>query len=598
MGTLGDLHVLTTPAVGDLLLTRDVSDVVDPDKVMTLATLAEHVNPRVVSALAYGVVADGSTDISALLQDAIDDVTADGGGTVWLPRATLSYKIDSGLILYSNVWLASNGATLDAEGMSASAIRAVGETNVRVSGLRLVGDGQSTLIRMSGCSHVRVENNDIDQTQTVDNTNVAAILIDDDDTDPAVYSDIWVVNNSIKAVFLGILAQSAQTGDPEMNGLFILGNRIDYINADTGTQSTSYGCGIKVDANIIDCVVSGNILNGRSLCRDGINVQEDLTNCVVSSNVVRNFTREGITVAAGQGVRACVNVIVANNVVHNMDDSVLANPSAQTPRAISINTSTNDNWRNISVVDNIVDGSGYGIYEDGSGASNRIINYVVHGNIVNNCDNVGIYARTHAASIRNNVVTTSASTICIQVVGSAVASAIIGNRIVNGGGSAIGNTGVGTITRDNIVNGELVVLNDSAAIVRQWVSGEYWSIEGVVTGISIATSATTTIDLGIDVLPFGTTTRGAYQVVCELAGGSSSSNHVVATFSAWMRMTDASTVLNQSGSFMTRSSTTITNAVTLDTDLTNFQVKITSTNASESMDNGILRFRLTKSANL
>jgi hypothetical protein len=138
----------------------------------------------------------------------------------------------------------------------------------------------------------------------------------------------------------------------------------------------------------------------------------------------------------------------------------------------------------------------------------------------------------------------------------------------------------------------------SATTITRWNSGEYWSIEGYVTGLTITNNTTTTVDLGIDVLPFGSTTRGAYICTGEIVGGSSSSNVTAASFTAWMRMTDASTVLSQGGAYTARASTSLTNTITLDTDLTNFQLKIGNNNVSESSDNVMIRFRLQKSASL
>lgn len=569
---------------------------------------------NVYSVLAYGALADGSTDDTTAIQEAINAASAAGGGVVLLPAQASSYKVVGTLTLDDNIWLKGEGAVIDATGHDAGfIITALNKSRVGISGLKILaentdgGGGGVIVIGLENCSSVWIENNEIDVQVAEDDFNTAAIGIYEDPAsvggDQPDFRDIFITQNVIRPTFLGILAQSRQ-GDNHIGiNLHVTDNSIDYINIDADTQANGYGCGIKIDANFVGVVVTNNILDGRGFCRDGINVQEDITHAVVDNNIVDNFTRYAVTIASGQNNLAVINCIVEKNIIHNTSDDVTPNPVTETPRAIYISPSTNENWRNISVLNNIIQGcDGNGIYEDSS-STNRIINYVVDGNIIDDVDGVAIYVRSHRASVRNNTVIGAASAYSLHLVGSAEEVIVTGNRFNQlSSGAAIFDQGVDSIIYDNVIND----LYDpgtfrGVTIISRRVNGENWEIEGILLGQSIATSAgsPTTIDLGIDLLPFGSTRRGGYQCTGEIIGGSNNSNVVAGTFAAWMRMTDESSVSQQGGAFATRSSTTILNAITLDSDnATDFQLKITSTNASESADNVRIRFRLSKSANL
>lgn len=393
--------------------------------------------------LNYGAVADGASDNSTPLQAAIDAAAAVGGGTVWLPHRGGKYKLATPIVLASNVWLMSDGATLDTSGFATTApmIVAVSRVNVRVSGLRIEGDGNAVLISVEGCSNVRIDNNDLEITPVVQNVNSVVIRITDNPAVSAPFSEIWITNNRLKPSFLGILCQSRLSGASAMQRLFVLGNSVDYANIDAGTQTTSYGAAIKVDLNVENCIIAHNHLEGRGLCRDGINVQEDLHGCQVSANIVNAFNNYGIAVDAGQTASEVQNVVVSANIITGMIGA--------TSRAISISCGTATGWKNVSVLGNILsDNAGYGIHENGGG--DRVKNLVVSDNTISDGGNVGIYVRSHRAAIRNNSVQ-RASGACVQIVGSAAYCAVAGNRL-DSTTTAINDGGVGTIRHNNIIN--------------------------------------------------------------------------------------------------------------------------------------------------
>lgn len=84
---------------------------------------------QMYSPLAYGAVADGSTDDTSAFQGAYNDAHTNGGA-VWLPTA--SFKVNSALTgAYTNVVFFSAGATLS--GAGASSVTPI--VNVNLSGL-------------------------------------------------------------------------------------------------------------------------------------------------------------------------------------------------------------------------------------------------------------------------------------------------------------------------------------------------------------------------------------------------------------------------------------------------------------------------------
>jgi polygalacturonase len=595
---LDDLIVDSGTSDAETIAARSAINYLTGSPPATLGDALAYAAGNVYNVLAYGAVANGSTDNAAAFQAAIDAAAAGGGGTVWVPRAATKYKLTGEIELDSNVWLMSDGATLDMDGSTVSvSIYAVGQTNVRISGFRMEaqnsdGSGNSRVpVSFDGCSVVWFDHNEIDITPVEGDVNTAALRVSDDpaNTDNATndYHDIWITNNVIRPASLGILAQSRLSQDCEMRRLYILGNTIDYANIDASTMVTDVPAGIKIDLNVRDCVIADNILYGRDLATHGINVQEDLHNCVITGNVVKEFDTAGIIVEAGQTVAEVQNVTISHNTISDMIGSM--------SRGIYVACSTATTWKNISIIGNIVsDCAGYGIYEDGAG--NRIANYVVEGNTISECQNIGIYVRSHRALISGNVVTTTASVACVSIVGSALNCAVVGNRLDSAAGG-LADTGSGTIFRNNVIDDVWTPGTESTSIMRRWRSGDYWMVEGIVTALSLPVTVQTSLTLAA-IAEVGGPARGAYYCKGEIISGSSASGSTRATFAASFRMTDASTVSSQEGEFISENNSSVFSAVDLHTDLTNVILRVTNGSGSVSLDNLMIHFTLYKTDDL
>jgi polygalacturonase len=129
----------------------------------------QHVNVR-----SKGAVADGVTDDTKAFQDAIDEVAAHGGGTVWVPPGSYSINVDTSIMLKSNVILSmADSARLIADTSSNeryAVIKATKIHNVQILGGQIVGDRNYHIgttgehgygITISGCDNVLVRNTKI-----------------------------------------------------------------------------------------------------------------------------------------------------------------------------------------------------------------------------------------------------------------------------------------------------------------------------------------------------------------------------------------------------------------------------------------------------
>ncbi|HEX7120005.1 MAG TPA: right-handed parallel beta-helix repeat-containing protein [Longimicrobiales bacterium] len=90
-----------------------------------------------VSVLEYGVRADGSTDNTAALQRAIDEVAP--GTALFFPKAEAAYVLRGTVELRSDVGLISDGATIDTRDNDGTALELDGVSGVEISGLRFRG---------------------------------------------------------------------------------------------------------------------------------------------------------------------------------------------------------------------------------------------------------------------------------------------------------------------------------------------------------------------------------------------------------------------------------------------------------------------------
>jgi polygalacturonase len=129
----------------------------------------QHVNVR-----SKGAAGDGITDDTKAFQKAIDEVVANGGGTVWVPPGDYSINADTSIFLKSNVIFSmADRARLIADTSSNeryAVIKATKIHNAQILGGQIVGDRDYHIgitgehgygISISGCDNVLVRNTKI-----------------------------------------------------------------------------------------------------------------------------------------------------------------------------------------------------------------------------------------------------------------------------------------------------------------------------------------------------------------------------------------------------------------------------------------------------
>lgn len=153
---ISGLTAITMPAsLSDLIPVVDSVGV--SSKKMTLAQLAMTVG-HVWDVQAYGAVGDGTTSDTTAINAAITACSAAGGGVVWVPKTSTSYRC-SAVTLDTNVWLMSDGATLKSNAVN-YVLFAQDKSNILVSGLIIDGNDQASThtVRFIRCTNVVFDN--------------------------------------------------------------------------------------------------------------------------------------------------------------------------------------------------------------------------------------------------------------------------------------------------------------------------------------------------------------------------------------------------------------------------------------------------------
>ncbi len=126
-------------------------------------------------------------------------------------------------------------------------------------------------------------------------------------------------------------------------------------------------------------------------------------------------------------------------------------------------------------------------------------------------------------------------------------------------------------------------IRHTGSILSVRESGDNWVAQVFLTGITLTASATTTIDTGIDLTTYGSETRGGYKAHGMILGDDTVSNANSAVFECSMRFS-AGAASQQRGSFLQATSSTIFNAITLDSNGTDIQIKVTNSSAADLVE--------------
>ena len=399
---------------------------------------------HVIDVRDYGGVADGSTDTTTGLQDAIDAANAGTTKRVYFPAGASYYKITTELTLYAGIRYFGDGVGSQIRQVTSdgNVLAASNQDDLIINDLYLYGPGDTgasttgngiylsncdyakiyniktanmglTGIQLRNCDYGRIKNN-IVTASGKDSTGAAGILLYYSSSYNHIEGNIilddgqgiWlatisagdyssyntIIGNTIKTCDrYGIaLYNTALAG--YMHGNQIIGNTIrDISDVTAGSLGAGIYCnGIKystISGNYIENTNQGTTAD--TLAPGGIGVIGN--NVVIANNTIQNAQWYGITVKEA-GAAGGSHYTISNN---NISDSVKAGIYASKPD-------------NINIVGNLVQGGdAQGILVTGAGSEK---NLVVTDNICVGDDGVEINITGYDyVKIANNIASDSVS---------------------------------------------------------------------------------------------------------------------------------------------------------------------------------------------
>lgn len=275
----------------------------------------------------HGAVANGTTDDTEAIQNAIDAASAAGGGVVTLPAGT--FLIDGHLVMKSNVKLTGAG--------SATVIKA-GPMFLESTG----PDGGYPVITTAGASNVTIANLTADQSGNVLNGNAnpgqrfSAFLVDLRDSHNVVASHVFTRNPftySIAVVgssdFCVTHCNTLVTTSGLYNGLdgiHVLDSNTgqviqNHVDQRVGTDGDDGLVAHAISAPVYDVLYAGNVVRGGNY---GDGMQLAAGNYPVYDLTIRNnnFWGSPFGIRTGYydtGANGAVhNIVISGNYIHDL----------------------------------------------------------------------------------------------------------------------------------------------------------------------------------------------------------------------------------------------------------------------------------------
>jgi parallel beta-helix repeat protein len=331
--------------------------------------------------IAFGADPTGTLDSTTAIQQALDDAATEGA-VVLVPAGT--YSITSWLVV-------PGGVTLEGTSRTRSVIKAIansglirtGGPEVTIRNLRLQGNdavvvqNDAVVLLHSDC---RVEGIDIVSwsrwaVAAYTTTRVPGDYTDDGGAAEAAISRVTIRDCNLLGpsgeIVPGTPGQFANQGGvylgPGVSEFVVEGLVLD---ASPGPSSTGNYSGVRADTSEFG-LISGNRIDGKGRTFDGI-VAWGAKHITILGNIVRNPHDDGMTYRDNGNGQPAEEILIANNEFYNCGTSGVLCPE-------------HGGYRSISIVNNIIDGTGLsGIRFGGAMLSS------CSGNVIRNAAQYGI----------------------------------------------------------------------------------------------------------------------------------------------------------------------------------------------------------------
>lgn len=353
----------------------------------------------------YGAVGDGVTNDTEAIQQAIDEVHANGGGTVYIPNGT--YIVSGNGIASDGAIEVKSNVTLTGEGMGDTIIKLEdgssdkvtgiirtpsGEVteNVTISNLSIDGNQDNTTGEVDGIfTGVTPGSPLADQNITIDHVEIYEVsrfgFDPHEKTENLTITNSIAHNNGVDGFVADFLVNSEFSNniayDNDRHGFNIVTSTHDFnfennIAYGNGANGLSVQRGSEDRSLVTNISISNNLFYDNGEAGIAVKLSEYV---LIENNMIYNNGTHGIMIAGSQFVDIANNVIYGNSqseydsyddvAIRNFDDTLGATGEVY----LSENNTVTDNIfigeddaeastrHNINEYD---DGSGYNVFED------------------------------------------------------------------------------------------------------------------------------------------------------------------------------------------------------------------------------------------
>lgn len=270
----------------------------------------------------YGAVGDGVTIDNTFINNAIDEISTNGGGILYIPPGT--YLIGSPIVLKDNVKILGDNAIIKAKDNYSNTyvIQAFGGNNIEIDGLIIDGnkDNTNNLVKnffkarkliIRNCEFKNFnEYNPIQVHDSFDVYILDNIVHDSQNCDCIAVSGSDRVKIDGNHVYnfddTGIVSAAGSTNVTITNNI---------IQRGTNTGKANAQCIAITDGH--DIVVSKNLINNNGKNQAGIrvyrdpNTQKRPSEVVISDNIINNTTN-------GIAFGSTKEIVISSNIINNV----------------------------------------------------------------------------------------------------------------------------------------------------------------------------------------------------------------------------------------------------------------------------------------